>query len=153
MKIPQPDILIESESKIIIMGSISVNAEYTSERRYTVSIPDNDFNDSIIEVRSSVLTKIRDKIKSMQSITHVWILDLVLFLGSICWGGWISYLQSNGTYTRLEMFIYGTLLFGIALASTIAFIILKTIIKNNVSVNADDLLEMIPDPQKAIKRK
>lgn len=152
MEIPKPDINNPNPNDSIDSFTIATDATYTSSRNYAVAIPENDFSDSLVEIRASVLTEIRQKLDDAKSTGIAWILDLLLAIGGVCWGGWLTYLLSNGTYSEAQKFIYGTLLFGLALATSVAYGIYKALISSGRNVSLSDILKLVPDPQKAVRK-
>lgn len=150
MEIPKPDI-IETNAVDGLTGNVDVDITYTSERKFAVMIPETDYNDCIIEVRASVFSDVRTRLKKTGS-KFDWLPEVLLSVSSLCFGGWICYLQSNGTYTEIMKFVFGTLLFGIGTATVVGYAILRYIFKNNKESNFKDILNIVPDPEKAIKR-
>ncbi|WP_439879883.1 hypothetical protein ACSX1A_11980 [Pontibacter sp. MBLB2868] len=123
--------------------------EVTTTYTYPVHSLQDDVNDSIIKVRSSVLKKIRDKIEPYKS-KKTNFSDLLLSIASTLTGIAIGALYSNlKLNTYLGGFTFIVLPILAAISGTSYFFIRK---ENRKALNdfAEELLLEIPNPQQTV---
>ena len=140
--IPTPDVVVESDG----------NKELTtSTRTYSVTVPEEEANDFVVEVRASILKDIRTTLDKHAENRFPW-QEFLLAVTAILLGGYF-----NGIFSSLKIeTLTGKLVFVVfpvvsAIAGTAYFFIRRD---NNKAISdlANELLKKVPNPENVKKK-
>jgi hypothetical protein len=140
--IPPPDYVVKPE------GDKDLT---TSVRTYSVTVPEDEANDFVVEVRASVLKDIRDTLDKHSENTFPW-QEVLLAITAILIGGFFSGIFSSikiDTFLGKLVFVVFPVVSGIA--GTSYFFVRRD---NNKSISelSKNLLNKVPNPENVKKK-
>lgn len=111
---------------------------------YNVKIPDSDIEDFLIQTRASVLTKVRQKLKGLTAKKLPWA-EGMLAIASATFGSAVSLFATAGKKPIPDT---AWILSLVTVGSGVTFFFLRDRSSLAAKTVAEDVLELLPDPEK-----
>jgi hypothetical protein len=112
-------------------------------------VPDEDVNDFVVEVRASVLRRVRKQLKAIASFRPGWA-DVALALCGVALGGVLGAIAGAVEFAGFRGALFYVVCPSVLVGSGIAYLFLRRLAGQKMPAQlADGILADIPDPSRA----
>lgn len=114
---------------------------------YPLKQPEEEINEFLVQVRGSVLRRVRRKLGGLIHTRFPWP-EFLLGLSTLSAGGALGAVASGVVWNTCEAVIFYLILPVLAVGSGVAYVLLRQLAARSASLVAQDLLEELPDPDR-----
>ncbi|OCH01514.1 hypothetical protein [Aliivibrio fischeri] len=142
---------INIDASSVTIPNVEGESGYSSQRAYTVKVPEEETREFVVEIRSSELRKASRYIDEL-SMTDTKNRELLLFAASICGGSWLSTLASSASVTGWYKLLFLDVFPLITIGCIVAFFFVRSSETKSVSQISRELKEILPSPENTINK-
>lgn len=158
MSIPETDLRLPSATSVPAADvTAPVNSGQIIHQSFPLRQPEEEANEILVQVRGSSLRKIRRRLDSLVSPRFPWP-EVLLGLSTLSFGGSLGAVASRTAWATVEngvatlnwvAFVFYALFPMIGVGAAVGYASLRYFTARNASSVAQDMLEELPDPDRA----